>query len=57
MIDTGLIEISGWIDTNEGRELNMIISSEKKISNINDLLVIDRNLNKKITNVLSSIGK
>ncbi len=57
MIDTGLIEISGWIDTNEGRELNMIISSDKKLSNLNDLLVIDKNLNKKIANVLSSIGK
>ncbi len=57
MIDTGLIEISGWIDTNEGRELNMIISSEKKLSNINDLLVINNNLNKKIANVLNSIGK
>ncbi len=57
MIDTGLIQISGWIDTNEGRELNMIISSEKKLSNINDLLAINDNLNKKIANVLNSIGK
>ena len=55
-IDTGMIEISGWYDTNEGRELDLIISGLKKPKSIKDLDLINMNLNKRIKNTLNSIN-
>jgi len=55
-IDTGTIEISGWYDTNEGRELDLIISGLKKPKSIKDLDLINMNLNKRIKNTLNSIN-
>lgn len=56
LIDTKAIEISGWNDTNEGRELNYIISNTSKPKSLKDLLAIDLNLTKKIKNTLMSIS-
>jgi hypothetical protein len=51
-----MIEISGWYDTNEGRELDLIISGLKKPKSIKDLDLINMNLNKRIKNTLNSIN-
>jgi DNA mismatch repair protein MutS len=56
MIDSKMIEISGWYDTNEGRELDLIIGSSNKIKSIKDLDLINKNLSKKIKNTLNSIN-
>jgi len=55
-IDTGLIEIDGYKDTSDGKELNYIIKNQIKynLSNINK---INSNLNIQIKNLLHSISQ
>ena len=67
-IDTKLIEIDGYIDTNDGKELNLIINhydskelnliinKSKKISSMSEVNQINNNINLKIKKLLNSIS-
>ena len=55
-IDTKLIEIDGYIDTNDGKELNLIINKSKKINSMSEVNQINNNINLKIKKLLNSIS-
>ena len=55
-IDTKLIEIDGYIDTNDGKELNLIINQSKKINSMSEVNQINNNINLKIKKLLNSIS-
>jgi len=55
-IDNGLIEIDGYVDTNEGKELNLIINEYKKIMSIDQLDQVNNDINFKIKKLLKSIS-
>ena len=56
-IDNGLIEIDGYLDTNEGKELNLIINENNKINSMKKLNDINNSINFKIKKLLNSIEK
>jgi len=55
-IDNGLIEIDGYVDTNEGKELNLIINEYKKIISLDQLDQVNNDINFKIKKLLKSIS-
>jgi DNA mismatch repair protein MutS len=55
-IDSGLIEIDGYLDTNDGKELNLIINQYKKISSIAELDKINNDINLKMKKIINSIA-